>query len=33
VDSTATVIRYICDDCGAVRGIPNPIELDNYLNE
>jgi hypothetical protein len=33
VDSTVTVIRYVCDDCGAVRGIPDPTDLDNYLNE
>tara|TARA_R110002020_G_scaffold472594_1_gene700896 strand:- start:658 stop:879 length:222 start_codon:yes stop_codon:yes gene_type:complete len=32
VDSTTFIIRWVCDDCNKIIGIPNSEELDNYLN-
>ena len=32
VDSTTLLIRWICNDCEKIIGIPNDQELNNYLN-
>jgi len=32
VDSTTFIIRWVCDNCKYVVGIPNPEELNKYLN-
>ena len=31
VDSTSFIIRWVCNDCKMVIGIPNDEELNNYL--
>ena len=31
VGSTSFIIRWICDDCETIVGIPNDGELNNYL--
>ena len=33
LDSTTMVIRYVCDECFSVVGIPNNNELQNYLKQ
>jgi len=33
LDSTTMVVRYICDECFSVVGIPNDNELQNYLKQ
>jgi len=33
LDSTAMVIRWTCDICSSVVGIPNNNELQNYLKQ
>ena len=33
VDSTSPSIRYVCDECYLVVGIPNNNELQNYLKQ
>ena len=33
LDSTTTVIRWICDECFLIIGIPNNNELQNYLKK
>jgi len=32
VDSTTFVIRWVCNECGKIVGIPNDHELNKYLN-
>ena len=32
VDSTTFIIRWVCNNCKYVVGIPNPEELNKYLN-
>tara|TARA_B100000287_G_C20016025_1_gene536505 strand:- start:121 stop:345 length:225 start_codon:yes stop_codon:yes gene_type:complete len=33
VDSTVSVVRWVCDDCNTVVGIPNNDDLQNYLKQ
>ena len=33
LDSTTTVVRYVCDECSLIIGIPNNDELQNYLKQ
>ena len=33
LDSTTTIIRWICDECSQIVGIPNNNELQNYLKK
>ena len=33
LDSTTTVIRYVCDDCCLIVGIPNNDDLENFLKK
>ena len=33
LDSTSIVIRYVCDSCSSIVGIPNDNELQNYLKQ
>ena len=33
LDSTATVIRYVCDDCLLIVGIPNNDKLQIFLKQ
>ena len=33
LDSTTMVIRWTCDTCSSVVGIPNNNELQNYLKQ
>ena len=33
LDSTTMVIRYVCDECSSVIGIPNHDDLQNYLKQ
>jgi hypothetical protein len=33
LDSTTMVIRYVCNECSSVIGIPNHDELQNYLKQ
>ena len=33
LDSTTMVIRYVCDECFQIRGIPSNNELSNYLKK
>tara|TARA_R100001129_G_C5154916_1_gene199995 strand:- start:58 stop:282 length:225 start_codon:yes stop_codon:yes gene_type:complete len=33
LDSTTTVIRWTCDICSSVVGIPNNDELQDYLKQ
>tara|TARA_B100000780_G_scaffold228604_1_gene168065 strand:+ start:271 stop:504 length:234 start_codon:yes stop_codon:yes gene_type:complete len=33
LDSTLMVIRYVCDECSSVIGIPNHDDLQNYLKQ
>ena len=33
LDSTTMVIRWTCDTCSLIIGIPNNNELQNYLNQ
>ena len=33
LDSTATIIRHVCDECYSIVGIPNNNELQNYLKQ
>ena len=33
LDSTSMVIRYVCDECSLIIGIPNNDELQNYLKQ
>ena len=33
LDSTTMVIRYVCDECSLIIGIPNNDELQNYLKQ
>ena len=32
VDSTTFIVRWVCNDCNQITGIPNQQELDKYLN-
>ena len=32
VDSTTFIVRWVCDDCNYIVGIPNSEELNKYLN-
>ena len=32
-DASTFIIRWICDDCEKVIGIPNDEELNNYLKQ
>ena len=33
VDSSIFIIRWVCDDCSSIVGIPNKQELEDYLNK
>ena len=33
LDSSLLVIRYVCDECSSVIGIPNHDDLQNYLKQ
>ena len=33
LDSQTTVIRYVCDECSLIIGIPNNDELQNFLKQ
>ena len=33
LDSTTMVIRYVCDDCCLIVGIPNNDKLQNFLKQ
>jgi len=33
LDSQTTVVRYVCDECSLIIGIPNNDELQNYLKQ
>ena len=33
LDSTAMVVRWTCDTCSLIIGIPNNNELQNYLKQ
>ena len=33
LDSTTTVIRYVCDECYLIIGIPNNDKLQNFLKQ
>ena len=33
LDSTTMVIRYICDECYLIVGIPNNDKLQNFLKQ
>ena len=33
LDSTTTVIRYVCDNCYLIVGIPNNDKLQNFLKQ
>ena len=33
LDSTTMVVRYVCDDCYLIVGIPNNNELQNFLKQ
>ena len=33
LDSQITVVRYVCDECSLIIGIPNNDELQNYLKQ
>ena len=33
LDSTSMVIRYVCDECSLIIGIPNNNELQKYLKQ
>ena len=33
VDSTIMVVRWTCDTCSSILGIPNNDELTNYLKQ
>ena len=32
VDSSTFIIRWVCDECERIIGIPNDEEINNYLN-
>ena len=33
VDSSTFIIRWVCNECESIVGIPNNIELNNYLKQ
>ena len=33
LDSTTTIIRYVCDECYLIVGIPNNNKLQNFLKQ
>ena len=33
LDSTTMVVRYVCDECSLIIGIPNNDELQNFLKQ
>ena len=33
LDSTTMVIRYVCDECYSITGIPNNDKLQNFLKQ
>ena len=33
LDSTAMVVRYVCDECCLIVGIPNNDNLQNFLKQ
>ena len=33
LDSTSMVVRYVCDECSLIIGIPNNDELQNFLKQ
>ena len=33
LDSTTTIIRYVCDECYLIVGIPNHDKLQNFLKQ
>ena len=33
LDSTTTVVRWTCNTCSSILGIPNNDELQNYLKQ
>ena len=32
VDSSTLVIRWVCNECSQIVGIPNPQEIEKYIN-
>ena len=32
VDSSSTIIRWVCNECSQIIGIPNPQEIEKYIN-
>jgi len=32
LDSSTTIIRWVCNECSQIVGIPNPKEIKKYLN-
>ena len=33
LDSTATIIRHVCDECSLIIGIPNNDDLQKFLKQ
>ena len=33
LDSTSMVVRYVCDECSLIIGIPDNNELQNFLKQ
>jgi len=33
VDSSQSVVRWVCDDCSKVIGFPDSIEIDKFFKE
>ncbi len=33
LDSTTTVIRWVCDECYEIIGYPNSKDINNYLKQ
>jgi len=33
LDSQTTVVRYVCNECSLIIGIPNNDELQNFLKQ
>lgn len=32
LDSSTTIIRWVCDECSQIVGIPNSKEIKKYIN-
>tara|TARA_B110000046_G_C12922372_1_gene367740 strand:- start:475 stop:702 length:228 start_codon:yes stop_codon:yes gene_type:complete len=33
LDSTTMIIRHTCDECSSIVGIPNALDLENFLKQ